>query len=236
MSKILVMGGEDYFTHHLLFWLKANKIEFDYVPGSVFSYEEEYESVIFCKHVILDTYDTNNMADFFNIHLSQLNNILLHANSSHLIYVDFTNGILQKTNNDLNNKLKQMSLQMIKSYSSNVRKHYDILYIYDLIGYKNFEFFGLYNNLNDQLESQKNFIWSYPYSHLHLVYIFDVMNMLLKLIDKSEKKIINNEYHVRYDNKGTDIKDIVFSFEKYAMNIPKFKYIEIYENESTAPF
>lgn len=170
------------------------------------------------------------------IHLEALHHALINSNSNHFIYIDFTSGVINP-HNKLYKKLKRLSLEMIKSYCDFVNKHYTIIYMYDLIGYKYNTVFRYH--INNILENSRVFKWEGSYENIHLVFIHDAMKAIYQILIRKDKQKTNKEVHIRYDNVGISVKKIVEHFQNVNKNVWKIKpleYIDISNNKKTAPF
>jgi cupin superfamily acireductone dioxygenase involved in methionine salvage len=81
-----------------------------------------------------------------------------------------------------------------------------------------------------KLEIQSN------YNNIHFVYIMDAIKAITEIVRYylANGVFLHSEEHIRYDNNGTSIKNIVTLFEK--VNQIEFKEKNIITLESTAPY
>ena len=124
---------------------------------------------------------------------------------------------------------------MIKSYCLAMQKNYFIFHIYDIIGYKFYGSSGV--NINYWMESKVKgkFIFSGLYENIHFVFIQDAIRAILKTMKSEDIKFKNAEHHLRYNNKGTNIKKIADLFQR-SNHDSFFSYMYIDQNKKTAPF
>lgn len=171
------------------------------------------------------------MQNFFRMHIAELHDSLVGVNASEFIYLDFTNGVLNPLNKS-NRILKNLSIEMIKSYSTFVQKHYTIFYLYDLIGYKYDGVPDYY--INNILRPYNNVIFSNFYQNIHFVYIHDAVKAICRHLMSTKHQTQNQEHHLRYDDVGTDINTILQTFSRFYNE--NFRYVEFNNNQHTAPY
>lgn len=231
MKKVLVIGPDNFFKQHLLFWLKAFNIEYDEAEENKFLKSQKYEKVIYLQDSLLEDHSEESMQNFFRMHIDELHTSLVGVDAPEFIYIDFTNGVLNPLNK-INKDLKNLSVEMVKSYSKAVKKHYAIFYMYDLIGYKYDGVPDYY--INNYLKPNHDVVFSNFYQNIHLVYIHDACKAICRYISSDRDRFASSEHHLRYDNRGIDLKKIVQTFANFYKE--RFRYIEFDNNQETAPY
>jgi hypothetical protein len=193
-----------------------------------------YDKVIYVlNHFIIDR-SLGLINECFTGNLEVLNTMMIGVETDHFIYLDYSHHS-QYVNNNVYRTIKNMAIDLVKMYSNEMNQYYTILHLYDLIGYKFPEFpnqGSSFKYFNQLLEENDRLIIEDSYQNIHFTYILDVAEAVRKcLFDKS---VVNTEQHLRYDNKGTSIINLVDLFEKENHHV--YLYRKINTNKKIAPF
>lgn len=138
----------------------------------------------------------------------------LLLNYDHFVYVDLSHqtdivNLTYKTCIDIERL-------MVTNFCSFLQKKCSVIYLYDIIGrtveQTQRRFHNVGEILSDKFFSKSNTLnYSFYYQNKHLVYINDAMRALVKIISSPD---IGQEEHIRYDDVGFNVENIIPLFEK----------------------
>jgi len=147
----------------------------------------------------------------------------------HFVYIDTSMSSLEDSL--LNQKIKNNAVELVKDYSKFLNMKYTILYLYDLIGYKNTDDLTK-NHINIKLEWSHVLRLNNRYDRYHFVYIWDFTEAIANLINN--QKNYSSEEHLRYDDNGSELLEIARLFE--TVNGRVFSNIYLNNTSTVQPF
>jgi hypothetical protein len=226
--KILVVGEKDLITSHFLYRLDSQEVSYDITNSDNFYFQEHYDMVVYMQDKFIIGSDAFNLQELFGNKLDLLQKIMTKVKTDHFIFIDFS------YNSDYRNpfyqELSRIAKKLIPIYSRLLHKNYTIFCLYNIIGYK-FQDFPL-NFINDLLENKEKIILLDQYDQIHFTYIDDVISTIISsLYDKDRW---NTTHHLRYDDIGTSLDEILDLYEE--INSYQFKYRYVETNGKIAPY
>lgn len=241
MDKILIVGENNFLKGHLEHFLQFYPIKTTTTSKppkdntyllNDYNKEDQYEAIVFIDDFFAEEQTVKNTDDIFNNHIKQLHDALLIP-SKYFIYLDYSYGSYYQR--PLYQTFCKMARNMIKEYHRFIHRSYNILYIYDLVGYK-FNSWNHENHINHLLE-KRHMIIKHDYRYIHCVYTMDVIDAIITILDSidgDDPKYRNTEEHLRYDSIGADIYDIYDLFCKEYPFEHVYSLIEV--EDRMAPF